>query len=146
MRKLLAILLMAAMLLTACSAAFAEEDAGENVVTIATVTSPNLDPQWNAGAPGAWLMSVMYEGLYSVTATGFELSGAESVDISDDATVWTFHLRQDGMWNDGQPVTANDYVYSLRPSGQPRDLHDLYAGLRPVPQERRGDLQRRNGR
>lgn len=114
MRKLLALLLMAVMALTGCSAALAEESAGENVVTIATVTSPNLDPQWNAGAPGAWLMSVMYEGLYRVTETGFELAGAESVDISDDATVWTFHLRQDAMWNDGQPVTANDYVYSFR--------------------------------
>ena len=113
MRKLLAILMVAVLALSTC-VAFAEEAADENVVTIAMQTSPNLDPQWNAGATGAWLLGVMYEGLYDVTATGFELGGAERVDISDDATIWTFYLRQDAKWSDGQPVTANDYVYSLR--------------------------------
>ena len=59
-------------------------------------------------------MMNMREGLYRVTATGFELAGATSVDVSDDATVWTFHLREDAVWNDGQPVTAADYVYSMQ--------------------------------
>ena len=61
MRKLLAILMVAVLALSTC-VAFAEEAADENVVTIAMQTSPNLDPQWNAGATGAWLLGVMYEG------------------------------------------------------------------------------------
>ena len=113
MRKLLALLLTVVMMLSVCGVASAET-AGENVVTIAMETSPNLDTQWNAGSTGAWLMSVMYEGLYSVTATGFELSGAESVDVNEDATVWTFHLKQNAVWNDGKAVTANDYVYAFK--------------------------------
>ena len=114
MRKFLALLLMAAMTISVCGVAFAEEAAGENVVTIAMETSPNLDTQWNAGSTGAWLLSVMYEGLYSVTETGFKLSGAESVAVNDDATVWTFALKQNAKWNDGQSVTANDYVYAFK--------------------------------
>ena len=95
MRKLVALALAVMMMLTCVPFAMAEEAEGENVVTIAMGTSPNLDTHWNAGTTGAWLMMNMREGLYRVTATGFELAGATSVDVSDDATVWTFHLRED---------------------------------------------------
>ena len=114
MRKLLALVLAVMMMFSCASFAMADEAASENVVTIAMETSPNLDTHWNAGSTGAWLMAQMYEGLYRVTATGFELAGATSVDVSDDATVWTFHLREDAVWNDGKPVTASDYVYSMQ--------------------------------
>lgn len=36
---------------------------------------------------------------------------AESWDISEDKTVWTFHLR-DAKWSDGTPITAEDFVYT----------------------------------
>ena len=35
-------------------------------------------------------------------------------EISDDATIYTFKLRQDAMWHDGEPVTANDVVETVR--------------------------------
>jgi peptide/nickel transport system substrate-binding protein len=38
---------------------------------------------------------------------------AEQVDVSDDGTVFTFHLRQDAMFADGTPITANDYKYTF---------------------------------
>ena len=113
MRKLSVLLLALLMTLSCCCTAMADT-AEENVVTIAMETSPNLDTQWNAGSTGAWLMSIMYEGLYSVTANGFELSGAETVDINEDASVWTFHLKQDAVWSDGKAVTAGDYVYAFK--------------------------------
>ena len=39
---------------------------------------------------------------------------AESWTVSDDGLVYTFKLRKDGVWSDGSPVTADDFVYSLR--------------------------------
>ena len=39
---------------------------------------------------------------------------AESWTVSDDGTVYTFKLRKDGVWSDGSPVTADDFVYSFR--------------------------------
>ena len=39
---------------------------------------------------------------------------AESWDISDDGRTYTFHLRQDARWSNGEPVTAHDFLYSLR--------------------------------
>lgn len=40
-------------------------------------------------------------------------ASADSWEVSEDGLTWTFHLRQDAMWSDGQPVTAADWVYSL---------------------------------
>ena len=44
----------------------------------------------------------------------FEYAGAESMDVSDDGLVYTFHLRKDAKWSDGQPVTAADYEYGWK--------------------------------
>lgn len=54
------------------------------------------------------------EGLYSPTGPQFEPepAGATHVDISPDKTVYTFHLRPNAKWSNGDPVTAHDYVFS----------------------------------
>lgn len=63
-------------------------------------------------------MAACYEGLYRDVADEngdeFILAGAESVDISDDGTVYTYHLREDAKWSDGVPVTAHDYEYGWK--------------------------------
>jgi peptide/nickel transport system substrate-binding protein len=42
---------------------------------------------------------------------------ATSYEVSEDHRTLTYHLRQDGVWEDGQPITAQDYLFS----------HELYA-------------------
>ena len=37
---------------------------------------------------------------------------AESWDVSEDGTVYTFHIREDANWSNGTPVTAQDFVYA----------------------------------
>lgn len=86
----------------------------ENTVVYAMSVEPNLDPHWNASATGALIQENIREGLYRVTETGIELAGAESVEINEDATVWTFRLRKNAVWNDGKPVVAGHYVYSMQ--------------------------------
>jgi oligopeptide transport system substrate-binding protein len=39
---------------------------------------------------------------------------ATSWDVSDDGTVYTFHLRDDVTWTDGTPVTAHDIEYGIK--------------------------------
>lgn len=41
----------------------------------------------------------------------FEPDLAERWEVSDDATVWTFHLREGLKWSDGQPFTTGDIVF-----------------------------------
>lgn len=56
----------------------------------------------------------MYEGLakYRTDGTGVELAQASDYTVSDDGLVYTFTLRDDIFWSDGQPVVAGDFVYS----------------------------------
>lgn len=65
-----------------------------------------------------WMMAACYSGLYRNVADEsgehFELEGAEKVDVSDDGTEYTFHLRKDAKWSDGEPVTAHDYEYGWK--------------------------------
>jgi oligopeptide transport system substrate-binding protein len=55
-------------------------------------------------------------------------AAAESYEVSLDGTVYTFHLRPDGMWSDGQPVTAGEFEYSWKRLLDPA-LHAEYAPL-----------------
>ena len=41
-------------------------------------------------------------------------SGCESWSVSDDGLTWTFKLPQDKVWSDGEPVTADDWVFTLQ--------------------------------
>ena len=60
---------------------------------------------------------------YSVTALDelltfdekgeIEYRAAESYEVNDDSTVWTFHLREDAFWSDGSPVTSADFINTI---------------------------------
>ena len=56
------------------------------------------------------------EGLYSPDPYTFRPTptGATGYDLSDDKRVWTFHLRPQCKWSNGDPVRAADYVFSWR--------------------------------
>ncbi|MDO4459801.1 MAG: peptide ABC transporter substrate-binding protein [Clostridia bacterium] len=41
-------------------------------------------------------------------------AGAESWEISDDALTYTFHLREDALWSNGDPVVASDYAFAWK--------------------------------
>jgi len=45
----------------------------------------------------------------------FELQpmAAESWSLSDDGLTWTFNLREGLVWSDGEPLTAEDYVFAM---------------------------------
>ena len=74
----------------------------------------SLDPAKVQGVPEHRLIGGLFEGLIVYdpqTAEGIP-GVAESWDISEDGTVYTFHLRENAKWSDGTPVTAHDVVYS----------------------------------
>lgn len=54
------------------------------------------------------------DGLMQMDADGAAIPAiAESYDLSEDGTVYTFHLRN-AKWSNGDPVTANDFVFAWR--------------------------------
>ncbi|KRM19725.1 oligopeptide ABC superfamily ATP binding cassette transporter, binding protein [Ligilactobacillus hayakitensis DSM 18933 = JCM 14209] len=62
-----------------------------------------------------------YEGLYCFDQKGKPvLAGATKVSTNTDKTVYTFDLRKDAKWSNGDPVTAQDYVYAWKKLADPK--------------------------
>ncbi|MEX2091491.1 MAG: peptide ABC transporter substrate-binding protein [Pirellulales bacterium] len=76
----------------------------------------SLDWAFVTGIPEHRIIGSVFEGLTRLDAKTLEpLPGvAESWGISDDKKTYTFHLRKDAKWSNGEPVTAHDFMYSLR--------------------------------
>ncbi|WP_110686169.1 peptide ABC transporter substrate-binding protein [Salinicola aestuarinus] len=83
---------------------------------------------------GVWESQVLmdvYEGLVTQSPAGELLPGmATEWEISDDGTTYTFHLRDDAKWSDGEPVTAEDFVFGwqhlLKPENASKYAYMLY--------------------
>ena len=82
-----------------------------------------VDPALVSGQPEGRVISALYEGLVRLTpqdrlpVTGGpkEWPGvAERWELSEDGRTYTFYLREEAKWSNGDPVTAEDYRYSMR--------------------------------
>jgi oligopeptide transport system substrate-binding protein len=76
----------------------------------------SVDPAIITGAPEGRICWSLFEGLTRPRPQDnqAEPGVAERWDISDDGRVYTFHLRDDARWSNGDPVTAGDFHYSFR--------------------------------
>lgn len=75
----------------------------------------SLDPHKTSTVYEAHILRDLYQGLVMQDAKAELIPGAaESWTISDDGTVYTFKLRDGAVWSNGDPVTAEDFVYSFR--------------------------------
>jgi oligopeptide transport system substrate-binding protein len=80
----------------------------------------SLDPAKNTSIQGDNVVSDLFVGLVTSDAAGKAIPGAAlSWTSSPDGLVWTFKLRP-AVWSDGTPVTADDFVYSLRRLQDPK--------------------------
>ncbi|MBK4215577.1 peptide ABC transporter substrate-binding protein [Paracoccus caeni] len=79
----------------------------------------SLDPQLTSSRTDSDMIRQLFEGLMNEDATGAMIPGvAESYEMSDDGMTYTFKLR-DSNWSNGDPVTANDFVYAWRRAVDP---------------------------
>lgn len=74
-----------------------------------------LDPHVATGFPEYQVFIALFEGLTTLDPKTCEPrpGAAERWDVSADATVYTFHLRPENRWSNGEPLTAEDFVYSM---------------------------------
>ncbi len=105
--------------LTGCGAreSRARSAAREGMLLRGNGTEPeSLDPHVVRGAPEWTVVSALFEGLTVLDpATLRPVPGAaERWEVSPDGRTYTFHLRADGRWSDGTPVTAEDFAWSAR--------------------------------
>lgn len=74
-----------------------------------------LDPQLTVTVQEARLLSDLYQGLVMEDAKGAIIPGvAKSWEISPDGLTYTFKLRDNAKWSNGDPVTASDFVFTFR--------------------------------
>ncbi|HUJ43735.1 MAG TPA: peptide ABC transporter substrate-binding protein [Opitutaceae bacterium] len=77
---------------------------------------PDLDPHLATGTSEYTVLSALLEGLVSEDPVDLHpVPGvAERWEISPDGLVYTFHLRPEARWSNGEPVTAHDFIASFR--------------------------------
>lgn len=90
----------------------------------------DLDPQITTGTPESHIIFALFEGLTRKNAATLEpMPGvAESWSLSEDGKRYTFNIRANAQWSNGDPLTANDFVYSWKRILSPK-LGSEYAYL-----------------
>ncbi|MGK0441538.1 MAG: oligopeptide transport system substrate-binding protein [Pseudohongiellaceae bacterium] len=113
-------LLMVALLgflLTACGGGETNVSTGnrEGILHFGNGAEPQeLDPHIVTGVPEHHIISALLEGLVSKNPKTLEPmpAVAESWSVSDDGKIYTFNLRPNAKWSNGDAVTAEDFVWS----------------------------------
>jgi len=81
----------------------------------------SLDPQQATDGTSFEVIANFTDGLMQMDADGQAVNAlAESYDISEDGLTYTFHIRQDANWSNGEPVTAADFVFAWQRAVDPQ--------------------------
>ncbi|KJF95484.1 peptide ABC transporter substrate-binding protein [Photobacterium angustum] len=107
----------------------------------------SLDPQKVSGVPESNVIRDLLEGLVNQDSKGNLVPGAAKSWETADNKTWIFHLREDAKWSNGDPVTADDFVYTWRRLADPKtaspyasyiqmttmaNAEDIIAGKKPA--------------
>lgn len=113
-RKWLALLLAVCVALPLISC----RRSGDQIVVRYDLTAAprSLDPQLASTGEALMIVENTFEGLLRQSENGgLEPGVATDYEVSDDGLTYTFTLRRDAMWSDGEtPVTARDFVFAFR--------------------------------
>ena len=121
--RLLSVLVLAlagaAIMLTGCGESGSNREApplGTTALERALSTEPeSLDPQKSRSVEAADVLRDIGEGLVTYDAAGELVPGtAESWEIAGDGLTYTFRIRPEARWSNGDPVTAADFVFGLQ--------------------------------
>jgi len=110
------------------------ELAADQTLHVGNYAEPQtLDPHRAEGVPASNILRDLYEGLTSEAPDGAVVPGvAESWEVSANGRVYTFRLRDDARWSNGDPVTADDFVYGFRRTVNPATLSHYSSILEPI--------------
>jgi oligopeptide transport system substrate-binding protein len=92
-----------------------------------------LDPHRAEGVPSSHILRDLFEGLTTKSPDGKIIPGAAiRWNISRDGRTYTFYLDRQARWSNGEPITAEDFVYSLRRSADPITASNTAQMLLPI--------------
>ena len=96
------------------------ESAGGDLNVMLETPVESLDPQQATDGTSFEVIADYTDGLMQMDADGQAVNAlAESVDVSEDGLTYTFHIRKDANWSNGDPVTAADFVFAWQRAVDP---------------------------
>lgn len=122
------------LLMTACSNSSGKDEATKEKKTTDTpirlstqVPISTLDPRLIGDKASMEHLNQTNEGLYAYNAEGqlTPAAAAEFPKINKDHTVYTIPIRKNGIWSNGDPVTAHDFEYSWKSAISPNSGSQL---------------------
>ena len=85
----------------------------------------SLDPQLATDGTSFEVIADYTDGLMQMDADGAAVPAcAESYEVSEDGTTYTFHIREDAVWSNGDPDTANDFVFAWQRAVDPANASE----------------------
>ena len=106
----------------------AEPEAGANAIAVCLSSEPDtIDPALNSAVDGATMISHFFAGLakWNMEGDAFVIQPDAATELTepvmnDDGTcTYTYTIRDDAQWNDGTPLTAQDFVFSWNRAAGP---------------------------
>ena len=113
---------------------FAELGNGSDTLRMYLASEPDkLDPALNSTVDGAILAINSFAGLFTYDADQKQVPDlAESYTVSDDGLTYTFTLKDDLKWSNGDTLDASDFVYSWNRAVNPATASDYAYMFAPI--------------
>lgn len=107
-----------------------ERDSEQYINTFVASDPASIDAQKGSDIYGNVIVNGIYEPLYRQAekedgTTEFIPAGATEYKVSEDNKVYTFTIREGMTWEDGQPLTANDYEYGIKRAADPATAAEM---------------------
>ena len=117
-----------------CDTAPVDDDLQRQIIVRGNGGEPGtLDPVLADDIHAFNVLGDLYEGLVAETANGTLVPGvAESWTVSRDGLIYTFQLRDDARWSNGDPVVAQDFERSFRRAASPATASGYAFLLEPI--------------
>ena len=113
MGKRILVLVLGLALLCLCAGCGRFKD-GESFTYLLSQNVTSLDPQTASGSAAATVIGSLFEGLCRIDEEGKTVPGAaRRWEANEDSTEFTFHLRPAARWSNGDPLTADDFVFAI---------------------------------
>ncbi|ADQ60766.1 peptide ABC transporter substrate-binding protein [Lactobacillus delbrueckii subsp. lactis] len=131
---LAAVSVSAAFLLAACGSQQSSRSASKDKQVLKLSATAPLDTIDISKATGYGQTGNVFESFYRLGKNGQPAAGlAKSGTVSKDGKTWTFKLRSNAKWSNGEKITAQDFVYSWRRTINPKTASPyayLFSGIK----------------
>lgn len=132
--KIIAIVVACVYVLAGCGSTQTDTNKQKKEITIAINSETGgLDPAGNIALTYLAYSVTALDELVTYDQDGkLEYRAAESYEVNEDSSIWTFHLRKDACWSDGTLVTSKDFLNTITRALDPKNGSGYANYLYPI--------------